>query len=280
VTGELFHFRTRARAFSLIELIVVIAIIALLIALLLPAITDAKKNAQAIQCASNLRQLTTAMISYATEFNGKFPPNTATYKMYWYNKDEIGRHISSPLTLSDNSIAGGVFVCPNDLAGAVRSYAMNVWASGMVSQGVTDATTSDPPRGKLFTQAVGDASHMILLAEAFSAFPAPEEGEPKVGHMAHAVIGFLRDKPGERFILGGDPDIPDNRFGPTDSQVCYFRHRTKQDRYPLITAARGRANFGFADGHVELLSVHDLADVNTGKSTFKAMWSPIDREID
>src|SRR5687768_14416137 len=167
------HFR---RAFSLIELLVVIGIIAVLIGILLPVLSEARKSASAVQCASNMRQLASALISYAGEFGGKFPPNTASFKMYWYNKGEIGRHVTSPLTLSDNSLAGGVFVCPNDLAGAVRSYAMNIWASGMVSQGVTDATTTNPPKGKLFSMGVSNSSSMILLAEAFSAFPAPEEG--------------------------------------------------------------------------------------------------------
>jgi prepilin-type processing-associated H-X9-DG protein len=121
---------------------------------------------------------------------------------------------------------------------------------------------------------------MILLAEAFCAFPAPEELEPKLGFMAHAVIGFSGPTPGNRFLAAGEPDVPENRVGPTESQVCYFRHRTKADSYQLLTAARGRANFAFADGHVELLSPTELADPATHKSTFKAMWTPIDREIE
>src|SRR5687767_431590 len=67
---------TRRRGFSLVELLTVIGIIALLLALLMPALSEARRNAQGVQCASNMRQLTTAMISYASEFRGKFPPNT------------------------------------------------------------------------------------------------------------------------------------------------------------------------------------------------------------
>ncbi|MEA2710977.1 MAG: hypothetical protein QOF78_3578, partial [Phycisphaerales bacterium] len=65
------------RAFSLVELLTVVGIIALLLALLMPALSEARRNAQAVQCASNMRQLTQAMVSYATEFRGKFPPNAA-----------------------------------------------------------------------------------------------------------------------------------------------------------------------------------------------------------
>src|SRR4051794_30856239 len=272
--------RRAAAGFSLVELLTVIGIIALLLALLMPALSEARRNAQAVQCASNLRQLTTAMISYATEFRGKFPPNTAAYKMYWYNKDQIGRHVRSPIVLADETLAGGVFVCPGDLEGALRSYAMNIWASGVVSPAVEAAQNTAPPKGKLFNLGVGDSSNMILLAEAYSSFDAPEELEPKVGYSTHAVIGFIGPHPGERFVSKGEPDPGNARFGPTDSQVCWFRHRKKPDRYALITEARGRANFGFADGHVEMLSHTDVADPATSKSTFRAMWSPIDRDID
>ncbi|MHB1767966.1 MAG: type II secretion system protein [Phycisphaerae bacterium] len=71
--------RNALHAFTLIELLVVISIIALLIALLLPALARAKILAERIQCASNLQQLGIAMNEYANEFRGQYPPTLSVF---------------------------------------------------------------------------------------------------------------------------------------------------------------------------------------------------------
>lgn len=58
-----------ARAFTLVELLVVIAIIVILIALLLPVVVRAKRQAEQVQCAANLKQLGLASTMYTQDYN-------------------------------------------------------------------------------------------------------------------------------------------------------------------------------------------------------------------
>jgi len=64
------------RAFSLIELIVVIGIIGLLLAFLLPALEKGRESANAVKCASNLRTLGQSLAIYANENHGQYPRTT------------------------------------------------------------------------------------------------------------------------------------------------------------------------------------------------------------
>ena len=79
------------RAFTLIELLVVVSIIALLIAILLPALSKARESAGAVQCMSNTRQMALANEMYADEHKGHYPYN---YWLgdgsEWVEKYEVG----------------------------------------------------------------------------------------------------------------------------------------------------------------------------------------------
>jgi prepilin-type processing-associated H-X9-DG protein/prepilin-type N-terminal cleavage/methylation domain-containing protein len=63
----------RHRAFTLVELLVVIGIIALLVGVLMPALAGARRSAQTIKCASNIRQIVLACMNYADENRGFWP---------------------------------------------------------------------------------------------------------------------------------------------------------------------------------------------------------------
>lgn len=63
----------RSHAFTLIELLVVISITALLISILLPALTRAREMARRTKCASNLKQVGIGFFNYAEQYDGWFP---------------------------------------------------------------------------------------------------------------------------------------------------------------------------------------------------------------
>jgi prepilin-type N-terminal cleavage/methylation domain-containing protein len=89
------HSPHRRQGFTLIELLVVIAIIAILAALLFPVFAQVREKGRQTSCLSNLKQLGTAMLMYASDHDGAFPVvlgrqpgQTRAYEWSWLQRIE------------------------------------------------------------------------------------------------------------------------------------------------------------------------------------------------
>ncbi|HLH53941.1 MAG TPA: type II secretion system protein [Verrucomicrobiae bacterium] len=115
------HF-ARTAAFTLVELLVVISIIAILLALLMPSIARAKLKANQTSCLNKMRQLTMAATMYSNDHDEEFPPRRLTTNAW-------------PHKLKPYYLNWQILACPSDhfgIAGLVqndvspnRSYLIN-----------------------------------------------------------------------------------------------------------------------------------------------------------
>jgi prepilin-type N-terminal cleavage/methylation domain-containing protein len=104
----------RRGGFTLIELLVVIAIIAILAALLLPALASAKERAKRIACLSNVREIATAALIYASDNGDYVPP--AGKNLYPVQIDSTDPSFAAWRTLRvpiDQTNGPCVWTCPD-----------------------------------------------------------------------------------------------------------------------------------------------------------------------
>ena len=129
----------RRNAFTLVELLVVVSIIALLIAMLLPALNQARATAQTVRCASQLHQVMQGFHLYAAENQALLPHQRIDY-VDW--SGTINTMLNQPR----------VFACPVDrtvrraelATFAIRSYANNSAKFTYLLNGYRSPWPADP----------------------------------------------------------------------------------------------------------------------------------------
>lgn len=165
------------RAFTLLELLVVMAIIALLAALLLPALSRAKQRAGAATCSNNLRQLSLAFVLYCEAHNDTFPAPGSRYVYGPQPEDWIWWHPGRDVTQSAivpymSRFNAKLFRCPQDLgAGSPAldypySYSLNsLDLEDDINPGMSSIITQDRKLHAFKTAQVKNPSGKIMLVD-------------------------------------------------------------------------------------------------------------------
>jgi prepilin-type processing-associated H-X9-DG protein len=185
-------------AFTLVELLVVIGIIALLISILLPTLASVRQSASAIKCRSNLKQIGTGIYMYAQANNGLLPygfvftgatipgepnwteeSNDWTTLVYRFMTQKAGTgYDTQQLNTVTNSGTRGIFLCPdvareNTTAAFVSHYSShpriipdlsgNDWDTGVSTKGLKPYTLAGIKRASeiamIFDAPVVNASY-------------------------------------------------------------------------------------------------------------------------
>lgn len=131
------RMRTNRLAFTLLELLVVIAVIAILSGLMIPGFAKLRERGRCVRCASNLRQLHLAAVAYANDRGGRLPRAQTT--MEYYGEEELGPW-HGWLNWNDNAEsqrrtewhgADARFCITNDTGGDLFSYVGGVGDPGV-----------------------------------------------------------------------------------------------------------------------------------------------------
>lgn len=122
----------RGRKFTLIELLIVIAIIAILAGLLLPALDRARRTSRATACVNNLKQIYLGFQNYSSDYDGYYPRygfDSQPY-CYWFSENKAYNYVNS----ISRYCGSKVLTCPtNKLTTPTQSYMMT-WYLGIANR--------------------------------------------------------------------------------------------------------------------------------------------------
>jgi prepilin-type N-terminal cleavage/methylation domain-containing protein/prepilin-type processing-associated H-X9-DG protein len=262
--------------FTLIELLVVIAIIAILAAILFPVFAAAQRSALRTKCASNERQILTAILQYMQENGGRVPPGYSQTSSYNWGNAVFGVTWNERLYQSGHVRNKTIFLCPTIPSGWLTAsspyfkynsfpttYGMNwrLCSGGGESGGVTYQpyqSSSVLSGAGLFGTTIspdsrGFSSKLIMICEA-------EHGADRILDRSKAST-----------IKGGGGSLV-----YSDTGNYYWLIRWLANPY-LPQGHQGGANFGMADGHVKYIkAIQPNLSSPTGTGTAPTV-SSVDR---
>ncbi len=164
-----FYFSKRRKfspSFTLIELLVVITIIAILAAMLLPALQGTRQKAQQSSCLNNVRQLGMAWFMYTNDWNGYFPPG----------HDENGYDQWTAAIYPEYIESKKVYVCPTDKQPMNAEYENpfqgNHWFPAVTVSYYGGHPKTGPSPNPYLSWKVGDTGALILFdMDTFYSWP-------------------------------------------------------------------------------------------------------------
>ncbi len=242
--------KLRYTPFTLIELLVVIAIISILMALLLPALSMARKVARQTICANNLKQIGLGIFNFNNDNNGRFPRG-ALHPFYgdcgWYavlNELSFNDPYAIPWYCADEAAFGRYkLTCPEyvQYCGIGRTmFAMNLYAVGGADWGGW-------PRW-------GEFGYQPPASE----WPYPfNSANGYISYYLGAPIGMFK-RPSSTFLV---MDVMDAGCSIFRCESSWQSPVTPIEWLPDFRHGKNVANYLFIDGHVQPFHFTDQ-DIN------------------